>query len=91
MNIRGLVPDDREHRDVFVLSGGAARGAVEVGMMQTLLEAGIVPDALVGTSVGALNAAFVGGRPNVRRIHELAEKWLRLSSRDIFPAAPCGC
>ncbi|MGA8256744.1 MAG: patatin-like phospholipase family protein [Nocardioides sp.] len=85
MNIRGLVPDDREHRDVFVLSGGAARGAVEVGMMQTLLEAGIVPDALVGTSVGALNAAFVGGRPDVRRIHELAEKWLRLSSRDIFP------
>ncbi len=85
MNIRGLVPDERAHRDVFVLSGGAARGAVEVGMMQTLLEAGIVPDALVGTSVGALNAAYVGWRPDVRRVNELAERWLQLSCRDIFP------
>lgn len=71
--------------DVFVLSGGAARGAVQVGMMQTLIEAGIVPDALVGTSVGALNAAFLGWRPDSDRVHELAERWLRLTTRDIFP------
>lgn len=72
-------------RDVFVLSGGAARGAVHVGMMQTLLEAGIVPHALVGTSVGALNAAFVGWQTSLERVHELAEHWLRLGTRDIFP------
>jgi NTE family protein len=71
--------------DVFVLSGGAARGAVQVGMMQTLLEAGIVPDALVGTSVGALNAAFMGWQPDLDRVHQLAERWLRLTTRDIFP------
>ncbi|MCW2752767.1 MAG: hypothetical protein JWQ32_178 [Marmoricola sp.] len=71
--------------NVFVLSGGAARGAVQVGMMQTLIEAGIVPDALVGTSVGALNAAFMGWQPDPNRVHELAERWLRLTTRDIFP------
>ena len=60
-----------KHHDVFVLSGGAARGAVQVGMMEGLLEHGIVPDALVGTSVGALNAAFLGWRNDRARIQEL--------------------
>ena len=72
-------------RDVFVLSGGAARGAVHVGMMQTLLEGGIVPHGLVGTSVGALNAAFMGWHTSLDRVHELAEHWARLQTRDIFP------
>lgn len=53
--------------------------------MQALLEHGIVPDALVGTSVGALNAAFLGWRPDLERAHELAGRWLRLGTRDIFP------
>src|SRR4051794_40088184 len=74
-----------QHRDVFVLSGGAARGAVQVGMMEALLERGIVPDALVGTSVGALNAAFVGSRPDLAQVKELRRKWMALSTRDIFP------
>lgn len=72
-------------RDVFVLSGGANRGAVQVGMMEVLLEHGIVPDALVGTSVGALNAAFMGYRPDRSRVRELRARWLQLSTRDIFP------
>jgi NTE family protein len=74
-----------QHRDVFVLSGGAARGAVQVGMMEVLLERGIVPDALVGTSVGALNAAFMGCDPSLERIRELRRRWLALTTRDIFP------
>lgn len=73
------------HRDVFVLSGGASRGAVQVGMMEVLLAHGIVPDAFVGTSVGALNAVFVGSDPCPSRVHELRERWLRLQTRDIFP------
>ena len=74
-----------QHRDVFVLSGGANRGAVQVGMMEVLLEHGIVPDALVGTSVGALNAAFMGFRPDRARVRELRARWMNLSTRDIFP------
>jgi NTE family protein len=72
-------------RNVFVLSGGAARGAVQVGMLEVLLEHGIVPDALVGTSVGALNAAFLGWRADRARVQELRTRWLQLSTRDIFP------
>jgi NTE family protein len=72
-------------RTVFVLSGGAARGAVQVGMMQTLLEAGVVPHAFVGTSVGALNAAFMGCETGLAQVHRLADQWLRLTTRDIFP------
>jgi NTE family protein len=40
----------------IVLGGGAARGAMQVGAMRALLEAGIIPDLLVGTSIGAVNA-----------------------------------
>jgi NTE family protein len=72
-------------RNVFVLSGGAARGAVQVGMMEALLEHGIVPDAFVGTSVGALNAAFMGWQADLDRVRDLRRRWLRLGTRDIFP------
>ncbi len=41
----------------FVLGGGGARGAMQVGAIRALLEAGVRPDLLVGTSVGAANAA----------------------------------
>ena len=74
-----------EHRNVFVLSGGAARGAVQVGMMEALLEQGVVPHAFVGTSVGALNCAFMAWRPDRARVRELRGKWLQLGTRDIFP------
>src|SRR5204863_7146665 len=50
-------------RTAFVLSGGASLGALQVGMLEALYEQGITPDFLVGTSVGALNAAFVASRP----------------------------
>jgi NTE family protein len=40
----------------IVLGGGGARGALQVGAMRALLEAGIIPDLLVGTSIGAVNA-----------------------------------
>ncbi len=43
----------------FVLSGGGARGALQVGALRALLEAGIQPDLLVGTSIGAANAAYL--------------------------------
>jgi NTE family protein len=47
----------------FVLSGGASLGACQAGMLTALYESGIEPDLLVGTSVGAINAAFVSSRP----------------------------
>jgi NTE family protein len=50
-------------RTAFVLAGGAALGAMQAGMVHALYERGIVPDLLVGTSAGALNAAFLASRP----------------------------
>jgi NTE family protein len=44
----------------FVLGGGGARGALQVGAMRALLEAGYQPDLLVGTSIGSANAACLG-------------------------------
>ena len=51
----------------FVLGGGGVLGAVEVGMLRALFERGIVPDLVLGTSVGALNGALVAREPDARR------------------------
>jgi NTE family protein len=73
----------------FVLSGGGSLGAVQVGMLQALAERQVSPDLLVGTSAGALNAAFVadhGTRPAALR--ELADSWTSVQRHDIFPLQP---
>jgi NTE family protein len=46
----------------FVLSGGASLGAVQAGMLRALYEREVAPDLIVGTSVGALNGAFIATR-----------------------------
>ena len=74
----------------FVLSGGGSLGAVQVGMMLALGERGIVPDLLVGTSVGALNAAYLAGDPSHRGTRSLAALWSGLQRRDVFPLPGAG-
>jgi NTE family protein len=75
-------------RTAFVLSGGASLGALQVGMLQALYEREIVPDMLVATSVGALNAAFVASRPQtVGTSNDLARVWRNLQRGDIFPVS----
>jgi len=72
----------------FALAGGASLGAVEVGMLQALLERDIHPDLVVGTSAGALNAAYFAGRPDLDGVHALAEVWRRTSTLQVFPPSP---
>src|SRR5205085_12686858 len=73
-------------RTAFVLSGGASLGALQVGMLEALYERGIAPDFLVGTSVGALNAAFVASRPqSPQTARELGQVWRSLQREDVFP------
>jgi predicted acylesterase/phospholipase RssA len=69
---------------VFVLGGGGAFGAVQAGQLVALLEAGLRPDALVGTSVGALNAAFLAVRPDADRARELAALWCGDEPAQVF-------
>ena len=47
----------------FVLGGGGVLGAHEIGMLRALSQAGIRPDVVVGTSVGAINGSFVAADP----------------------------
>lgn len=72
----------------FVLSGGGSLGSVQVGMLIALAEHGIVPDMLVGSSVGAVNAAWTAGRPGVEGARRLAEVWKTVRREDIFPLRP---
>jgi NTE family protein len=72
-------------REAVVLSGGGSLGAAQVGALQALLEAGIVPDVIVGCSVGALNAAFVAVDPTPDRLTELEQIWRGMSRRSVFP------
>jgi len=71
----------------FVLSGGGSLGAVQVGMLLALSDRGVVPDLLVGSSVGALNAAFLAGHPGRPGIESLARVWCGLSRHDVFPTS----
>lgn len=71
-------------REAVVLSGGGALGAAQVGALRALVQAGVVPDLLVGCSVGALNAAFLALDPTVARVAELERVWGQLQRRDVF-------
>ncbi len=75
-------------RDVFVLSGGGSRGAAQVGMLRGLLGAGVVPDAIVGASVGALNSCFLAVDPTAARVELLADQWLTMTARTLTGALP---
>lgn len=68
----------------FVFSGGGARGALHVGALRALLEAGIHPDMLVGTSVGAWNAAWLAHAPTLDGVEALADIWRRLHTDQIL-------
>src|SRR4051812_50082275 len=73
----------------FVLSGGASLGATQAGMLQALYERDIRPDLFVGTSAGALNAAFAAGRPSTTDAAiELQRIWLGVTRSQVFPATP---
>lgn len=72
----------------IVLSGGGNLGAVQVGMLQALADRGVRPDLLVGTSVGAINAAYVATDFSPATVDGLAELWKSVHRRDVFPARP---
>ena len=66
---------------VLVFQGGGALGAYQVGVYQALHEAGIEPDWVVGTSIGAINAAIIAGAPFEHRLDRLTEFWRRVEHK----------
>ena len=72
----------------LVLSGGGARGAYQVGVLQYLSREfpSAIPEILTGVSAGAINAAFIAARqePFVQKLDELAEMWSNLRIDEVF-------
>jgi len=63
---------------VLVLQGGGALGSYQAGVYQALQEAGIEPDWIVGTSIGAINASLIAGNAPQDRLPRLHEFWSRV-------------
>ncbi len=60
---------------VLVLQGGGALGAYQVGVYEAMHDAGIDPDWVIGTSIGAINAALIAGNPIGERMDRLNAFW----------------
>ena len=74
-----------DEKTAFVFAGGGSLGAVQVGMLGSLLAAGVRPDLVVGASVGAINASYFAGAPDAECVATLARLWSQLRRSDIFP------
>lgn len=72
-------------KTAFVFAGGGSLGAIQVGMLRALLSAGLRPDFVIGSSAGAINAAYFAGAPNDDGVAKLAEIWSGLRRGDVFP------
>ena len=63
---------------VLVLQGSGALGAYQAGVYQALHEAGIEPDWVIGTSIGAINASLIAGNAQEDRLPRLKDFWNRV-------------
>lgn len=75
----------------FVFTGGGSRGPLQAGAVRALLEAGIQPDFVVGSSAGALNATFLAAwGPSLDTIDRLAQAWLGARKGNVMPGGIFG-
>ena len=73
---------------ILLLQGGGALGAYQAGAYEGLAEAGILPDWIVGVSIGSINGTIIAGNPPERRVERLREFWDRMSSYSaMYPPA----
>jgi NTE family protein len=73
---------------VLVLQGGGALGAYQVGVYEALHQAGVEPDWIIGTSIGAINASIIAGNGPQDRLARLNEFWNRMERPSAWPFAP---
>src|SRR5690606_25980902 len=68
-------------RTILVLGGGGMKGMAHIGVWKALEESGVRPDAIIGTSIGALIGACLAGGLGWRQLAEIARK---LKKEDII-------
>jgi NTE family protein len=73
---------------VLVLQGGGALGAYQTGVYQALHEAGVEPDWIIGTSIGAINASIIAGNKPQDRLAKLDEFWTTMERPSAWPFMP---
>jgi NTE family protein len=72
----------------FVLSGGGNRGPLQVGALQALLAHGIVPEMIVGSSVGAINGVYLAIDPTLAQVEKMAHLWHNAGKQKLFTQSP---
>lgn len=80
--------DGTREKTAFVLAGGGSFGAIQVGMLRELVAHGVVPDLVVGASVGALNGISFCCDPTPAGVARLEAVWCGLRRSDVFPLSP---
>jgi NTE family protein len=77
---------------VLVLEGGGALGSYQAGVYQALRQAGIEPDWVIGTSIGAINASLIAGNAPQNRLSRLKQFWKRMEQNPVWrlPSAFAG-
>ena len=76
--------EDDPGMTALVFGGGSVRGAIQIGMLQVLVEHGFRPDRIYGSSVGAVNGAGFAADPTRAGVERMAQVWLRLKREDVF-------
>jgi len=73
---------------VLVFQGGGALGAYQGGVYQALHEAGIEPNWVIGTSIGAINGAIIAGNEPGKRLNKVSKFWDRMERKPIWGQGP---
>jgi NTE family protein len=73
---------------VLVLQGGGALGAYQGGIYEALHEAGIEPNWVIGTSIGAINAGIIAGNPADKRLDQLRKFWTAMEYKPWWGDSP---
>jgi NTE family protein len=80
-------PAQGSRQVVLVFQGGGALGAYQAGVYQALHEAGVEPDWIIGTSIGAINASLIAGNELANRVDRLEEFWRRMRRKEFWGLA----
>jgi NTE family protein len=83
-SMRATTPPQAPRQTVLVFQGGGALGAYQAGVYQALHQAGVEPDWIIGTSIGAINASLIAGNEPADRLDRLEEFWGRMKRKEFW-------